>query len=154
MHLLPHCKLVLLKLLLNFLSSALEDGATPCMQALHTKCFTVWYTHCSWLKMSSPRSPESRDCTSSCMCILVSIMIPTIPYYGEDLIVLSLLPACKCFTACCTHCSWLMMGSPQNYCTTSSPLQTKLNLGNIHAPTQPPISFSSMQAQTQNHEHW
>ena len=40
MHLLPHCKLVLLKLLLNFLSSALEDGATPCMQDLHTKCFS------------------------------------------------------------------------------------------------------------------
>ena len=40
MHLLPHCKLVLLKLLLNFLSSALEDGATPYMQDLHTKCFS------------------------------------------------------------------------------------------------------------------
>ena len=32
-----------------------EDGATPCMQALHTKCFTVCYTHCSWLMMGSHR---------------------------------------------------------------------------------------------------
>ena len=30
-----------------------DDGASPCMQDLHTKCFTVWCTHCSWLLMGS-----------------------------------------------------------------------------------------------------
>ena len=112
-----------------------EDGATPCMQDLHTKCFTACYTYCSsWLMRALTGSPESRDCTSSFMCILVSIMIPTIPYYGEDLIVLSLLPACKCFTACCTRCSWLMMGSHRNYCTTSSADEAQ--------PGQHPCSYS------------
>jgi len=75
-------------------------------------------------------------------------LVSTIPYYGEDLIVLSLLPACKCFTACCTHPTAAGWWWALPRIIARPPLQTKLNLGNIHAPTQPPISFSSMQAQT------
>ena len=123
-------------LILKQQSEDVEDSATPCMQDLHTKCFTFCLTHCTWLMMGSSQKSRVKRLYK------IIYVYPCLHHDPESLLFLTLWRRFNSLISLTSmqvlhslphppHCSWLMMGSPQNYCTTPSPLQTKLNSGSI-----------------------